>query len=181
MLEMNMELLRTKRLILRRFEDDDFKSLSSLMTDAETMLYTGFKKPQPVEKIRELLTKWQSEGTSSLGVWAVVQIDSNDFIGWSMLKVTNSDFPELGYMLSKQKWGMGYATELAAAILDHAFSILKFTKVLAVTSANNFASIRVLEKIGMLRSDENEPGSESIRYECESDHISKLDPFEQLT
>lgn len=163
-----MELLRTKRLILRRFEETDFKSLTSMMTDAETMHYTGFRKPQPIEKIRELLAKWHSEGTSSLGVWAVVHIDSKDFIGWSMLKMTDSDFPELGYMLSKEKWGMGYATELAAAILDHAFSNLKVAKVSAITSPDNLASIRVLEKIGMCISDENKPGSESLRYECES-------------
>jgi RimJ/RimL family protein N-acetyltransferase len=55
----------------------------------------------------------------------------------------------VGYAIAKEKWGNGYATEAAAAAVDHAFRRLKLERIVAVAYPENTASIRVMEKLGM--------------------------------
>ena len=55
----------------------------------------------------------------------------------------------MGYTLHKQFWNLGFATELATAMLQHAFNTLQLKSVVAITSEENQASSRVMEKIGM--------------------------------
>lgn len=144
-----MELFRTKRTIVRSFQDSDLKPLIKMMTDAEVMRFTGFKKPQNEERIVELLDKWKLEGENSFGVWAVEHTESKNLVAWFMLKKTVSNDPELGFMLEKGHWNFGYATEIAKALLKYAFENLKINRVIASTVPENLASIDVLKKIGM--------------------------------
>jgi len=160
-------LLETDRLIIRGFEDKDFESLVSLMTDADTMKYTGFKVPQSKERIKELLSKWQQEGQQPLGVWAVESKYTKVFIGWVMLKPTTTEVPELGYMIIKNQWGNGFATEVGAAILKYAAHERHLSKIVAVSSSENIASMRILEKIGMKRRNEKPREDKGILYELE--------------
>lgn len=121
-----------------------------MMKDSEIMSRTGFKVPQSDEKIKSSLDKWISEGSLSLSVWALEEKKSQKLAGWFMLKKTTEDYPELGYMIQKEFWGKGYATEASLSLLDYALC-LGFKKVMATTSKENQASIRVLEKSGMIR------------------------------
>jgi RimJ/RimL family protein N-acetyltransferase len=59
----------------------------------------------------------------------------------------------LGYRFGTQAWGKGFATELSQASLDYAFAELNVLEVFAVVRPHHQASIRVLEKVGMLRID----------------------------
>ena len=161
-----MTTIETERLRIRRFQSDDFESLVSLMTDAETMKFTGFRVPQAAARIRELLSKWEEEGLDELGVWAVEKRTTEEFVGWIMLKPTATETPELGYMLDRSQWGQGFATEVATEMLRYGFEVLRIPKIVAVTSPDNLASVRVLEKAGMRRSTEaGEDGG--VCYEIE--------------
>ncbi len=100
LLSMNFgDLIETERLVVGRFEDDDFDPLLSLMTDAESMRFTGFKEPQSEEKVRGLLFKWKKEGLLKMGVWAIRTKFTKEFVGWVMLKPIKTSIPELGYMI----------------------------------------------------------------------------------
>jgi RimJ/RimL family protein N-acetyltransferase len=52
-------------------------------------------------------------------------------------------------MLGYSDWGKGYATEIAAALVDAAFFDLRVDRIISTVDVNNQASIHVLEKIGM--------------------------------
>ncbi len=160
-----MIVIETDRLRVRSFEASDFDSLALLMSDADTMKYTGFKQPQSKEKVRDLLSGWQKEGLQKTGVWCVESKNTGDFVGWVMLKPTNSETPELGYMIRRQSWGHGYASELVAGLLNYAFKGLNLTRVVAVTSLQNTASVRVLEKSGMKRFECADNMDRGISYE----------------
>lgn len=56
---------------------------------------------------------------------------------------------EIGYRLVRSAWGRGIATEAGERLLRHAFVDLNFSTIVAVTSAENVASQRVLTKLGM--------------------------------
>ncbi len=82
------------------------------------------------------------------GRWALVYKDLGEVIGHCGLRVLE-DMPELVYLLAKQYWGMGLATEAAKACLRYGFEELQLEKIIAVTRPENVASRRVLERIGM--------------------------------
>ena len=77
------------------------------------------------------------------------------WLGWWSLAVDDADpaAAELGYRLRRPAWGHGYATEGAAALLDHAFGTVGLTRVWGETMAVNTSSRRVLSKLGMTHTD----------------------------
>lgn len=141
----------TPRLAFRGFEGGDLPWITSLLRDREVMKWTGFRVPQPPERARVLLDKWCEEGTRRFGVWAAVEKEEGRLVGWAMLKPTDSACPELGYMLPRQEWGKGLATEIAFALVKYGFEQLGLSTIRAVTSPENAASIRILKKVGMER------------------------------
>ena len=58
---------------------------------------------------------------------------------------------ELGFAVSRDRWGQGYATEAARAVLDFGFADLGLRRIYATCRRENVGSSRVLEKIGMSR------------------------------
>ena len=56
---------------------------------------------------------------------------------------------EIGWRLSSNHWGQGFATEGAKAVLDYAFRKLKISEIVSFTAAGNAKSIRVMQKIGL--------------------------------
>jgi RimJ/RimL family protein N-acetyltransferase len=64
-------------------------------------------------------------------------------------KVLGVEQPELGYDLRSDNWNRGLATEATEAMRDHAFSVLKLTRLISMVRVGNASSRRVAEKIGM--------------------------------
>jgi RimJ/RimL family protein N-acetyltransferase len=59
------------------------------------------------------------------------------------------DDPDIGYAFLERHCGRGYAVESAAAVLDHGTRALALPRIVAITSRDNWGSIRVLERIGL--------------------------------
>ncbi len=57
---------------------------------------------------------------------------------------------EVGYILAREHWGKGYATEAASAVRDHAIRELGLRRLIALIAFGNEASVRVAEKLGMV-------------------------------
>ena len=87
---------------------------------------------------------------ANLGVWRASRRDTGAFIGWFSLKYAgkSSDI-EIGYRLLPDAWGLGFATEGAAAMRDYGFDDLGLERIIGVTHPGNRASQHVLTKIGM--------------------------------
>ena len=60
------------------------------------------------------------------------------------------EVPEIGYLLRKDCWHRGYATEAAAACRDYAFETLGFDRVWSIIRENNLPSQRVARRLGMV-------------------------------
>ena len=146
---MPLARINTRRTRLRAFTPADIDGVTELMTDADVMRFTGFREPQPEERIQEFLAKWCAAEDAPWGVWCVEELGSGAFVGWSMLRPTTETDPELGFMFLASQWGRGFATEVSAALLDHAFRALGSGRVIACVAPEHDASIRVLKKVGM--------------------------------
>jgi len=85
------------------------------------------------------------------GPWFVIHNGSNCVIGDIGFKgkPEANKMVEVGYGISLSEWGKGYATEAVHAIIQWAFSSQKVDRVIAECLEDNYASIKVLKKLGM--------------------------------
>ena len=91
------------------------------------------------------------------GFWPVEVIGGAPFIG--IVGLSNPDFEapflpavEIGWRLAAEHWGHGYATEAARAVLAYGFERLGLAEIVSFTTTANVRSRRVMEKLGMRRS-----------------------------
>ena len=146
-------VLETERLILREMTEADAVNLFELNQSPKVTRYLPGEPPlttheQALAVIRERV---QPQYPRGLGRWACIVKGSGEFIGWSGVK----HFPEygeydIGYRFSERYWGMGYATESARAVLAYARKHLAGERVVGKAMPENVASVRVLEKIGLV-------------------------------
>ncbi|MDK2913602.1 MAG: [ribosomal protein S5]-alanine N-acetyltransferase [Thermococcaceae archaeon] len=87
-------------------------------------------------------------------VFSVIENSSESLVGFVGLHQIDmyNRHAELGYFISKEFWGRGYATEAVRLALLYAFNWLNLRKVYARVYESNLASIRVLEKNGFVLS-----------------------------
>jgi len=143
--------VRTARLNLREFVATDFAAVHAYSSDPRVTRYLFFgprDEDSTAEYLEELLASQREQPRTRFEL-AVEDIASGRLIGACDLSVIESNVVDLGYMLSAEQWGKGYATEIALALVDAAFFDLRALRVISTVDVNNAASIRVLEKIGM--------------------------------
>jgi len=145
-----MSKLSSPRTKLRRLRLEDLEAMIELESDPDIVKFTPFVIPQSREetetRLRAQIAK--TEEHEPLGIWAAVTKSDESFIGWFMLVKTQFEGPEIGFMLRKKFWGQGLATEISKAILDFAFKDVQIKSAFATCNQENFASIRILEKLG---------------------------------
>jgi RimJ/RimL family protein N-acetyltransferase len=146
--------LMTDRLILRQWRADDFAFLRELDTDPEVMrLLDG---PRTYEQTEKQFNK-DAVGLAlrGIGKWAVELREGGTLVGRVGLSAVDSLMSfspalELGWRLSSQHHGKGYATEAARAAITYGFDVLEVDRIAAFTVPHNHASIGVMRKLGMV-------------------------------
>lgn len=144
-------ILETPRLVFRRFTEADAKLIMELHSDPLVLQFLHEPLVTTEEEAREIIKKIIiPQYKLNLGRWALHTRDNNRFIGWCGLKYNaRTDETDLGYRLSNEAWGKGYATEAAEYTLQYGFDTLQLKKIIAHAHVQNTASINVLEKLGM--------------------------------
>lgn len=103
-----------------------------------------------------------------MGYWTIRnRSDASEFLGWILLIPTDAREPEveIGWRLPRKAWGSGIATEAALPVLQHATATLGLHTVVAEIDILNLGSLRVAEKLGLVRRGEVlNHGRLSIRY-----------------
>lgn len=147
----DMPELETARLSLRHCTLDDLDDIAAIRADAEVMRFIGNGKPQSRAQVKELiddiLAHWRSHG---FGRWVVTLKGEKKVIGLCGLSFLE-DTPEveLGYLLAKEYWGRGLASEIAEACLNYGFEEVRLDRIVAIAYPDNFASQKVMRKVGM--------------------------------
>jgi ribosomal-protein-alanine N-acetyltransferase len=147
-------ILKTKRLILRRWKASDRKPFAEMNAD-----------PRVMEFFPNLLTREQSDNAINrieaafsqhgFGLCAAELKSDGSFLGFIGISVPNFEAHftpcvEIGWRLAADAWGRGYATEGARAIAAYAFKVVKLDALVSFTTEQNIRSRRVMEKIGMI-------------------------------
>jgi len=149
-----VKILETERLFLRTWTLADAPKLFEICGDAEVMKYLGTGKPYETIKQADEFLHWAENYQLENGFcrWAILLKENQEIIGsCGFARPHGTEEIELGYLLAKNLWGKGFATEAAEACLQYGFERLKFDEVIAITDLENVASQKVLEKIGFTK------------------------------
>lgn len=148
--------IETERLIVRELVPSDDQGMFLLDSDPEVHRYLGNKPVQTIKQAREIIAFIRQQYIANgIGRWAVVKKETNEFVGWTGLKLIkeplnkHSNFYDVGYRLIKKYWGKVYATESARASIDYGFNKLGLREIYAMADVQNDASNKVLQKVGL--------------------------------
>ncbi|MDQ1533928.1 MAG: hypothetical protein QOF28_1689 [Actinomycetota bacterium] len=143
-------VLRTERLVLRGFTPEDFEPFAAIVSDPEVVRYLDDGAPISRDDcwrgMALFIGHWTLRG---YGWWAVEDRRTGDFLG--RIGLYNPEgWPgvELGWLLRRDAWGAGLATEGATAALSFSFDVIGADHVISLIDPSNTRSIRVAEKIG---------------------------------
>lgn len=143
--------INTHQLILRPFDPADAAPLQRIYRQEGVLRYFPNPEPPPLERVERFLqaqaAHWEEHG---YGNWAVVPRGQAEIAGWAGLWfISETGETEVGYLLGRDYWGKGYATEAARAAVADGFERCGLEQIIGLTHPENIASQRVLVKCGM--------------------------------
>lgn len=144
-------VLETERLSLRRLTWDDRADLCEILQDTQAMYAYehAFSGLEVDDWLARQLTRYERDG---FGLWAAIRREDGAFVG--QIGITLQDWggamtPEIGYLLKRRYWHMGYCVEGARGCMDYAFRVLKLDQVCSIIRDSNAPSRAVALKNGM--------------------------------
>jgi len=148
-------VLTTARMCLFRLTMEDVEAVKPILSDEKTMYAWehGFSHQEVVAFIKECLLRYGNHGYAYLKAVEKSTGEIIGLIGPLVETIHGEDHVGLGYILRRDRWGMGYAAEGARACLDYAFTTLHAEEVIAEIRPENTASRRVSEALGLREAD----------------------------
>ncbi len=143
--------IETERLLLREMNQEDYLALCKILQDKDVMY--AYDGPFSDEEVQQWLDNQKERyRRNEFGLLALVLKETNEMIGqcgltWQEYK--SEQVLEIGYLLRKEFWGNGYATEAAKACKEYAFQTLKVNEVFSIIRDTNSASQQVAIRNGM--------------------------------
>lgn len=146
-----MIVTETPRLILRQITNDDVNELATIYADPVVMKFWPSTRTYAETKqtCDQILSCYEQYG---FGLWATIHKADNKLIGRCGLipqLVDGQQEVEIAYLLAKEYWGRGLATEAAVAIKNYGFQQLGFNRLISLIVPENIASQKVAMKNGM--------------------------------
>jgi RimJ/RimL family protein N-acetyltransferase len=159
-------VLKSERLLLRPLVETDADVEIEMGTDPEVMKYVGAVETKD-QIVRDMQKYTRRCAGGCIGVWCVTNRSTEEKLGSAILLplpieeddtnwdlVVGEELPdceiEIGFILGRSAWGMGYATEATKRLLRFAFEETPIEELVATIDPENIASRRVLEKSGLV-------------------------------
>lgn len=148
-------MIATARLRLHAWDDRHRDAFAALHADPEVMADLGgpIDRAEALHKLARYRAALADHGVSR---WAV-EDPAGAFLGYAgVMPRLDADHPlgahhEIGWRFARAAWGFGYATEAAAAALDHAMRDLGLGAIVSYTAADNARSQAVMARLGFVR------------------------------
>jgi len=162
-------VLKTDRLLLRPWRDDDVPAYADILRDPEVLRQWGsglrFRAKRAVAglvakfcdvearlALNDMDRHWKEH---RFGLWALEEQASGALVGNAGLTVLDGWNAEpanieVGWLLARSAWGRGLAVEAGRASLGYAFDVLGLTRVVSVAFASNWRSERVMRNLGLV-------------------------------
>jgi [ribosomal protein S5]-alanine N-acetyltransferase len=141
---------------MRPMELMDAANFFELNADPEVVRYLGIppmhELQQAIDKVQLVLEQYDKFG---IGRYAILEKSTGKFIGFGGLKFFERAAPgyeniyDLGYVLARDAWGKGYATEIARVWIDQGFNTMHLPEIYGMTDPDNETSKKILLKVGL--------------------------------
>jgi RimJ/RimL family protein N-acetyltransferase len=141
--------METERLIIRRFQKDDWKDLFEYLSQEAVVRYEPYDVYDEKSSIEEAVYRSKSdsffavclkENNKLIGNVYFQQQEPKDFLTW-----------EIGYVFNPDYYGQGYATEACEKVLKYGFEELGAHRIIGQCNPENTSSWRLLERLSMRR------------------------------
>lgn len=148
--------LESERLLQVEVTWDDLNEIHHLHSIAEVDEFNTLGLPGDIEETKKVIKpviEDQASKPRRLFMWKIIEKESDSFMGVSGMTLSADRFRlgEIYYKLLPKYWGRGYATEVAKMMIKAGFEVFNLHKVEAGVATDNIASVKVLEKSGMIR------------------------------
>jgi RimJ/RimL family protein N-acetyltransferase len=148
--------LETNRLLLRSFQESDLQVFMAYRSDPAIAKYQGWEAPYNEATAAAFVQEMKRKQPAIPGEWYQIAIElksSHEMIGDCAFHILAEDArqAEIGFTLSRSYQGKGYATEAVLRLLDYLFREVGLHRVRAICDAENLASAKLLERVGMRR------------------------------
>jgi [ribosomal protein S5]-alanine N-acetyltransferase len=149
-------LLQTKSLYIRDITLTDIAAIHALHSLPETDKFNTLGIPDTIEVTEKLVEEWinfQNHNPRNTYVLALTNVETQAFIGLIALNLGKPNYKtaEIWFKIHKDFWNRGYTTEGVMELLNFGFNDLQLHRIEAGCAAENIASAKVLEKVGMIR------------------------------
>jgi RimJ/RimL family protein N-acetyltransferase len=147
--------LRTRRLVLREWREEDAEPFAAMSADPAVMQYlVPFRDRAAMDAwVAAARRHWRKHGFGQSVVELPGEAPFIGVVGLSRVRFALPFAPavEAAWRLARPYWGRGYPYEAARAAIDDGFGRLGLDEIVAFTVPANLASRRVMEKLGMTR------------------------------
>lgn len=152
--------IKTERLALREWQDDDREPFARMNGDPLVMQYL----PRSLDEgaSNKLVDRFQAHFKKhGYGLYAVEVVETGQFAGFVGLNNVTFKAPfvpatEIAWRLDYEFWGKGYGSEAAEAVIAHGLSTLSLKEIVSFTVHDNTRSIHLMEKIGLKRDEDGD-------------------------
>ncbi len=151
-------LFTSLRLGFRNWIESDVPKMIAISSDEDVMeFFPAVATPeQTTVFIENMQALYKNKGFC---YFAVEEVESKTLIGFVGLNSIEYERPfetsvDIGWRLSKEFWGKGYASEGARACLKYGFETLQIPQIVATAPVVNVRSIAVMKKVGMVKGGE---------------------------
>ena len=150
--------IETVRLVVREHKLDDLEGLHALLSNAENTYFIQDLRTNTLDETRQNLFVAMNESQldhRTKVFLAIEEKSSGEYvgeIGYTIIaRAEAGAVAEMGYFILEEFWGKGYVTEAAKALLDYAFNTGGLIKIEASCNKTNYASEKVMIKLGMTK------------------------------
>jgi [ribosomal protein S5]-alanine N-acetyltransferase len=145
--------IETRRVKLSRWQPCDAVAFRPIAQDPLVMRYIHNGKPWSDSRVREFIPgQMRHAARDGFCFWKIQRKPDGRLIGLCGLQALPLGCRwevEIGWWLAPPYWGRGLATEAAGAVMNAAFKNLSVERIVAIAVPENYASRRIMQKIGM--------------------------------
>lgn len=148
-----MKVIETESLILRRATVGDAEFMLELLNDPAWLRFIGDKGVRTLDDAREYILRSLVAMYERLGFGLYVterKVDGAPVGLCGLIKRDSLADVDIGFAFLPQFRGAGYAYEAASAVMEYGRRVLGLKRIVAITSADNHGSARLLEKLGFV-------------------------------
>jgi ribosomal-protein-alanine N-acetyltransferase len=144
-------VLETQRLVLREFRLDDAEALFKIRSDKKVLMYMDTHPHNSIADSDAMIRRITASFNERTGLnWVIEEKAAGKMIGYVCYHrlMRECSRAEIGYSLTPDKWGNGYAIESVKRLVEFGFGEMNLHSIEANVNPDNEASIRLLDKIG---------------------------------